>query len=154
MQLPKLSKQPQHSHAHTSSTYKAIGGSVMPDTAKGDSHVKSLTLPTLAVLDVYSGYAKLYIAVCILGQAYQGSGHLSLTTFKSTIKSIFNSLTTKFFKRKKIAGKKKKKAKILRWDSNPQFLALELNALPTWPLHYFLIFENYKTFIPNLSKKF
>ena len=38
-------------------------------------------------------------------------------------------------------------------DSNPQSRGLELNALPTWPLHYIGILENYKNFITTLSKK-
>ena len=40
--------------------------------------------------------------------------------------------------KKKVQAKKKKKKKnqYTYPDSNPQPPALELNALPTWPLHY------------------
>ena len=68
---------------------------------------------------------------------------------------IFNSLTTKFFQRKKkCMQKKKKKNQDTRRDSNSRSRELELNALTTWLLHYIAILENYKNFITNLSKKF
>ena len=61
-----------------------------------------------------------------------------------------NSLRTKFFPRKKSAGKKKKKKNQDTYtDANPQSRVLELNALPTWPLHHIGILENYKTFRTN-----
>ena len=67
----------------------------------------------------------------------------------------FNSLTTKFFQRKKkCMQKKKKKNQDTQRDSNSRSRELELNALTTWLLHYIAILENYKTFITNLSKKF
>ena len=51
---------------------------------------------------------------------------------------MVNSLTTKFFQKKKSACKKKLKKKNHdpEVDSNPQPWVLEFNASPTWPLHY------------------
>ena len=68
-----------------------------------------------------------------------------------TLRSL-NSLTTKFFQRKKKCMQKNKKNQDTRRDSNPRSRALELNALTTWLLYYIAILENYKTFITNLSK--
>ena len=66
-----------------------------------------------------------------------------------------NSLTTKFFQRKKkCMQKKKKKNRDTRRDSNSRSREVELNALTTWLLHHIAILENYKNFITNLSKKF
>ena len=68
---------------------------------------------------------------------------------------MVNSLTTKFFQKKKKCMQKKikKKNHDPEVDSNPQPRVLEFNALPTWPLHYIAKIKNYKSFITNLTKK-
>ena len=53
---------------------------------------------------------------------------------------------------KKKCMQKKKKNHNTEVDSNPQSQELEINALPTWPLHEIGKLENYKSFITNLTK--
>ena len=70
------------------------------------------------------------------------------------MKILVYSFKDQIFSKKKNCKQKKKEVKILRRDLNMLSWALELNALPTWPLHHIGILENYKTFRTNLSKKF